>query len=128
MTAKFGFWRYGPVGVMSRASWHTFQVLTERAERMKTPGRDLEWPDNVWAGVSVENREYLQRIDHLRSVPARVRFISFEPLLESLGGIDLAAIDSVIVGGESGPGPGRWNNPGWWKSGNNVSPPAYLLF
>jgi protein gp37 len=90
--------------IMSRASWHTFQVLTKRAERMKTLGRNLEWPDNVWAGVSVESRDYLQRIDHLRSVPARVRFISFEPLLKSLGEIDLTAIDWVIVGGESGPG------------------------
>jgi protein gp37 len=90
--------------VMSRASWHTFQVLTKRAERMKTLGRNLEWPDNVWAGVSVESQDYLQRIDHLRCVPARVRFISFEPLLKSLGGIDLTAIDWVIVGGESGPG------------------------
>ena len=90
--------------VMSRASWHTFQVLTKRAERMKTLGRNLEWPDNVWAGVSVESRDYLQRIDHLRCVPARVRFISFEPLLKSLAEIDLTAIDWVIVGGESGPG------------------------
>jgi len=90
-------------GVMSRASWHTFQVLTKRAERLQSLGRGLEWPDNVWAGVSVESRDYLQRIDHLRSVPARVRFISFEPLLKSLGGIDLSAIDWVIVGGESGP-------------------------
>jgi protein gp37 len=100
--------------IMSRASWHTFQVLTKRAERMKTLGCDLEWPDNVWAGVSVESREYLQRIDHLRSVAARVRFISFEPLLKSLGEIDLTAIDWVIVGGESGTG-ARPIHPGWWK-------------
>ncbi len=90
--------------VMTRASWHTFQVLTKRSERMKTLGRVLEWPDNVWAGVSVETRKLLERIDHRRGVPARVRFISFEPLLEPLGEIDLAAIDWVIVGGESGPG------------------------
>ncbi len=90
--------------VMSRASWHRFQILTKRAERMETLGGNLEWPDNVWAGVSVESRDYLQRIDHLRCVPAPVRFISFEPLLKSLGEIDLTAIDWVIVGGESGPG------------------------
>jgi protein gp37 len=90
--------------VMSRASWHTFQVLTKRAERLQSLGRNLEWPDNVWAGVSVETRRYLERIDGLRKVPARVRFISFEPLLEHLGEIDLTAIDWVIVGGESGPG------------------------
>jgi protein gp37 len=90
--------------VMSRASWHTFQVLTKRAERLQSLGRDLEWPDNVWAGVSVETRKYLERIDCLRKVPARVRFISFEPLLQRLGEIDLTSIDWVIVGGESGPG------------------------
>ncbi len=90
--------------VMSRASWHTFQVLTKRAERLQSLGPDLEWPDNVWAGVSVETRKYLERIDCLRKVPARVRFISFEPLLEHLGEIDLTSIDWVIVGGESGPG------------------------
>ena len=89
--------------VMGRASWHTFQVLTKRADRMEGLGRSLEWPDNVWAGVSVETREYLDRIDHLRRIPARVRFISFEPLLERLGEIDLTGIDWVIVGGESGP-------------------------
>jgi protein gp37 len=90
--------------VMGRASWHTFQVLTKRAERLQGLGRNLEWPDNVWAGVSVETRRYLERIHCLRKVPARVRFISFEPLLEHLGEIDLTAIDWVIVGGESGPG------------------------
>jgi protein gp37 len=90
--------------VMSRASWHTFQVLTKRAERLQKLGRGLEWPDNVWVGVSVETRRYLERINCLRKVPACVRFISFEPLLEHLGKIDLTAIDWVIVGGESGPG------------------------
>jgi len=98
--------------VMSRASWHTFQVLTKRAERLQSLGPDLEWPDNVWAGVSVETRKYMERIDCLRKVPARVRFISFEPLLEHLGGIDLTAIDWVIVGGESGPG-ARPMEPSW---------------
>jgi protein gp37 len=90
--------------VMGRASWHTFQILTKRVERMEGLGRNLEWPDNVWAGVSVETRKYLDRIDYLRRVPARVRFVSFEPLLERLGEIDFTGIDWVIVGGESGPG------------------------
>jgi protein gp37 len=98
--------------VMCRASWHTFQLLTKRAERMKSLGQYLEWPDNVWAGVSVESRKYLERIDCLRRVPARVRFISFEPLLERLGEIDLTTIDWVIVGGESGPG-ARPMEPSW---------------
>jgi protein gp37 len=98
--------------VMNRASWHTFQVLTKRAERLQSLGRDLKWPDNIWVGVSVESRSYLGRINCLRKVPARVRFISFEPLRQRLGEIDLTAIDWVIVGGESGPG-ARPMEPSW---------------
>jgi protein gp37 len=90
--------------VMRRASWHTFQVLTKRAERVETLGRSLDWPANVWMGVSVETRKYLFRLDHLRRTPARVKFISFEPLLEGLGDMNLTGIDWTIVGGESGPG------------------------
>jgi protein gp37 len=90
--------------VMQRASWHSFQVLTKRAERLATFGQTLDWPANVWMGVSVETPVYLRRIDHLRRVPARVRFISFEPLLARLGTINLERIDWTIVGGESGPG------------------------
>ncbi len=89
--------------VMRKASWHTFQVLTKRAERMEELGQELEWPGNVWMGVSVETKKYLYRLDHLRSTPAKVKFISFEPLLEGLGEIDFADIDWAIVGGESGP-------------------------
>jgi protein gp37 len=89
--------------VMRRASWHTFQVLTKRAERMEKLGQDLDWPTNVWMGVSVETQKYLGRLDHLRRTPAYVRFISFEPLLEGLGEIDLRGIHWAIVGGESGP-------------------------
>jgi protein gp37 len=89
--------------VMRRASWHTFQVLTKRAERLRTVASSLDWPPNVWMGVSVESRRYLNRLDCLRSVPAAVRFVSFEPLLENLGVIDLKGIDWAIVGGESGP-------------------------
>jgi protein gp37 len=89
--------------VMRRAPWHTFQVLTKRAERMETLGRRLDWPPNVWMGVSVEARRYLYRLDHLRRTPARGRFISFEPLLGGLGELDLDGIQWAIVGGESGP-------------------------
>lgn len=89
--------------VMSRASWHTFQVLTKRVERMESLGSDISWPPNVWMGVSVEAKKYLYRLDHLRRTPARVRFISFEPLLESVGKIDLNGVHWAIVGGESGP-------------------------
>jgi len=90
--------------VMRDASNHTFQVLTKRAERLQQIGQRLPWPANVWAGVSVETREYLFRLDHLRSIPAKVRFVSFEPLLADLGTINLDGINWAIVGGESGPG------------------------
>jgi protein gp37 len=65
---------------------------------------NLEWPNNIWAGVSVENSDFLYRLAHLRGVPAAVRFVSFEPLLGPIGRVDLAGIDWVIAGGESGPG------------------------
>jgi len=98
--------------VMSDAHWHTFQVLTKRADRLLDLAPNLPWPKNVWMGVSVESREYLSRIDHLREVPAQTRFISFEPLLEDLGEVDLRGIDWAIVGGESGPG-ARPMRPEW---------------
>lgn len=91
-------------GIMSRAPLHTFQVLTKRAERLEDLGKELDWPANVWMGVSVESQEYLYRLDHLRRTPAQVRFVSFEPLLADVGEVDLSGIDWVIVGGESGPG------------------------
>ncbi|MEE8269258.1 MAG: phage Gp37/Gp68 family protein [Nitrospinaceae bacterium] len=90
--------------VMAKADWHTFQVLTKRAERMEELAPELNWPKNVWMGVSVENRDNLWRVDHLRKVPANVRFLSIEPLLGPMGRFSLKKIDWVIVGGESGPG------------------------
>jgi protein gp37 len=89
--------------VMRRAHWHTFQVLTKRAERLEELGPRLAWPANVWMGVSVERSDYAYRIDHLRGTPARTRFLSLEPLLGPLPALDLSDIDWVIVGGESGP-------------------------
>ncbi len=89
---------------MKRAHWHCFQMLTKRAERLAELAPRLPWPDNVWMGVTVENRDCVQRIDHLRKTEAVVKFISFEPLLDSVGIIDLTDIDWAIVGGESGPG------------------------
>jgi protein gp37 len=89
--------------VMEKAPRHTFQVLTKRSERLASIGKDLPWPFNIWMGVSVETPEYLYRIDHLRKVPAQTRFISFEPLLSSLGDINFKNIAWAIVGGESGP-------------------------
>ena len=88
--------------VMVRASQHTFQVLTKRHERMAELAPDLPWPPNVWMGVSIENRRFVQRADYLRRVPAQVRFISAEPLLGPLEGLDLEGIDWLIAGGESG--------------------------
>ncbi len=90
--------------VMRQARWNTFQVLTKRAERLETFGGQIDWPANVWMGVSVESREYLHRIERLRRTPACVRFVSFEPLLGPLGDLNLDGIHWAIVGGESGPG------------------------
>lgn len=89
--------------VMQQASNHTFQVLTKRSERLVVMADTLEWPANVWVGVSVETSHYLYRIDHLRAVPAKTRFVSFEPLLAGLGPVNLAGIHWAIAGGESGP-------------------------
>jgi protein gp37 len=88
---------------MESASWHTFQILTKRSERLAQVAPDLRWPPNVWMGVSVEATKYLCRVDHLRNVPAAVRFLSLEPLLGPVGALDLSGIHWVIVGGESGP-------------------------
>jgi protein gp37 len=88
--------------VMERAHWHTFQILTKRAERVAEMALRLSWPQNVWQGVSVETERYLPRIDYLRKVPAAVRFLSLEPLLGPLPSLSLEGIDWVIVGGESG--------------------------
>lgn len=90
--------------VMRRAWWHQFQVLTKRAERLEELSKSLEWPQNVWMGVSVENQDYTDRIDHLRRTDAHIKFLSLEPLLGPLSSLNLRGIDWVIVGGESGPG------------------------
>jgi protein gp37 len=90
--------------VMRRASWHAFQVLTKRSDRLAKLSSRIDWPDNVWMGVSIERADYLFRIDHLRQTGAKVRFLSLEPLLGPLPGMNLEGVDWVIVGGESGPG------------------------
>ena len=89
--------------VMADASWHTFQVLTKRPERVLELAGSLPWPSNVWMGVSIENRRFVHRADCLREVEAAVRFISAEPLLGPLEGLDLDGISWLIAGGESGP-------------------------
>lgn len=93
--------------VMAEAHWHTFQILTKRPERMQTFIAEGELPPlpNVWLGTSVENADYLHRLDKLRATPTQsVRFVSFEPLLGSVGSANLSGINWAIVGGESGPG------------------------
>lgn len=90
--------------VMRDTPQHTYQVLTKRSQRLRELAPELHWPSNVWMGVSVESRQYLFRIDHLRQAPAAVRFVSAEPLIGPLGSINLAGIDWVIAGGESGHG------------------------
>jgi len=89
--------------VMGEADWHSFQILTKRHERLLDLADRLPWPPNIWIGVSIENRRFVHRADFLREVPASVRFISTEPLLGPLEGLDLTGIDWLIAGGESGP-------------------------
>ena len=89
--------------VMRSTPQHTYQVLTKRPLRAARLAPELPWPANVWIGVSVEDVRVAHRVDHLRRVPAAVRFLSCEPLLGSLDTLDLSDIDWVIAGGESGP-------------------------
>ena len=98
--------------VMRQAHWHRFQVLTKRSLRLSRLNNEIDWPANVWMGVSVENADYKFRIDHLRETNAQVKFLSLEPLLGPLPRINLESIDWVIVGGESGPG-ARVIKPEW---------------
>ena len=88
---------------MEAASWHVFQVLTKRADRLEQLAPWLPWPSNVWMGVSVENADYTRRVRHLQRVPATVRFLSVEPLLGPIPHLPLSGIHWVIAGGESGP-------------------------
>jgi protein gp37 len=88
---------------MAACPQHTFQVLTKRSQRLRELSGYLEWPPNVWMGVSVENAQTLSRVDHLRQVSAAVRFLSCEPLLAPLDDLCLDGMQWVIVGGESGP-------------------------
>lgn len=90
--------------VMADTPQHTYQVLTKRARRLRQVAPKLQWPANLWMGVSVETARELPRVDDLRQVPAAVRFLSCEPLLGPLEGLELQGIDWVIAGGESGPG------------------------
>jgi protein gp37 len=97
---------------MRKAHWHQFQVLTKRSGRLLAVTDKIDWPPNVWMGVSVESSDYKSRIDHLRKTGAAIKFLSLEPLVGDLGKLNLENIDWVIVGGESGPG-ARPMQPEW---------------
>lgn len=101
--------------VMERASQHTFQILTKRSARLASLSSELPWPKNVWMGVSVENELVVHRVTDLASVPAKIRFLSCEPLIGPINNIPLDGIHWVIVGGESGPG-ARPMESGWVDS------------
>lgn len=98
--------------VMRAASWHEFQILTKRSKRLRELDPQLEWPGHVWMGVSVENCQFVHRIEDLRTTRAKVKFLSLEPLLGPLPRLELRDIHWVIVGGESGPG-ARPMQPEW---------------
>jgi protein gp37 len=100
--------------VMEKAHWHSFQILTKRAERMHEVLRGSSYPilRNVWLGTSVESQDYAWRIQLLRETPAHIRFVSFEPLIGPVFEVDLSGVHWAIVGGESGPG-ARPMEP-WW--------------
>lgn len=89
--------------VIADTPQHTYLVLTKRSTRLRRLADSLDWPPNLWMGVSVENGELLYRVNDLREVPAGVRFLSCQPLLGPLDGLDLGGIGWVIAGGESGP-------------------------
>lgn len=88
---------------MQRAKQHIFQILTKRSQRLFEVGKELPWPNNVWMGVTVESGQYTNRINHLKDIPAAVRFLSVEPMIGPVDNLELAGIDWLIVGGESGP-------------------------
>lgn len=88
--------------VMNKAHWHTFQVLTKRPKRLAKIAEKLNWTDNIWMGVTVEANEYVDRVNYLRDCPAKIKFLSLEPLIDSVDKLDYTGIDWAIVGGESG--------------------------
>ena len=90
--------------VMNKAHWHTFQVLTKRPERLEEIAHKVKWTSNIWFGVTVEANDYVDRVDYLRNLDIKVKFLSVEPLIDSVDKMDYNGIDWVIVGGESGYG------------------------
>lgn len=113
--------------VIADTPQHTYQVLTKRAARLRKVAARLDWPENLWLGVSVESGDHFDRIDDLRHVPAAIRFLSCEPLLGPLNGIDLDGIDWVIAGGESGIGH-RPIDPTWVRDLRDACKAAQVPF
>lgn len=113
--------------VMAATPQHTYQILTKRARRLRRLAGSLDWPPNVWMGVSVESTAVLDRVDELRRVPATVRFLSCEPLLGPLTGLDLTKIGWVIAGGESGRD-ARPMDPNWPRDIRNECARAGVPF
>ncbi len=113
--------------VMVQADWHIFQVLTKRSARLARLGPQLPWPSHIWAGVSVEMERYRWRIEHLRTIPAHIRFVSAEPLLGPLDELNLDGIHWVITGGESGHGC-RPCNPDWVRTIRDQCQQANVAF
>ena len=99
--------------VMNNTPQHIYQVLTKRADILAQYSKELNWTDNIWMGVSVENTKVLDRIDSLRTTAAKTKFLSCEPLLSALPNLNLSGIDWVIVGGESGRGKIRPMKESW---------------
>ena len=112
---------------MAATPHHTYQILTKRAERLEELAPELNWTHNIWMGVSVENADYLHRIDHLRRTKAAIKFLSLEPLLGPLEAMNLKDIDWVIAGGESGPG-ARPMDPRWVRSIRDQCQSAQVAF
>ena len=117
--------------VMADTPRHTYQLLTTRSRRLRRVADQLEWPPNVWMGVSVEDEDHVGRVDDLRTVPAALRFVSAEPLLGPLftetAGLDLTGISWVITGGESGPG-ARACDPQWVRQIRDACTDAGVAF
>jgi protein gp37 len=112
---------------MTATPQHTYQILTKRAERLEELAPELDWPNNVWMGVSVESADYLHRIGPLRRTKAAIKFLSLEPLLGPLDAMNLEMIDWVIAGGESGPG-ARLVDPNWIRSIRDQCKSAKVAF
>lgn len=113
--------------IMKQAHWHTFQILTKRAGRLRRLGTQLSWPENVWMGVSIENDSLTPRANALRESGAHVKFLSCEPLLGPLPSLDLVGIDQVVVGGESG-SDARPFDPAWARELRDRCKNAHVAF